>query len=151
MSGCGRPRGPSGRIVVIQVAQQRIDRPHDARENYRMGALTEYLTTLDEPARSVIDRFRERTIALVPEAEEGTSYGMAALRYSGRPLVSVVATRAGFSVFPFSSAVVATVLEQLDGFDSTKGGIRFTAKRLLPDDAFDALVTERQAEIDSAR
>ena len=106
--------------------------------------------THDEPARSTLARYLQRAIDLVPSAEEGTSYGMKALRYRGRPLVSVVATNAGYSVFPFSPAVVELVLTGLDGFDSTKGGIRFSEAQLLPDDAFDALVAARRDEIDTA-
>lgn len=114
-----------------------------------MGTVTEYIAGLDEPARSVLDRYRARAVALVPEAEEGMSYGMAALRYRGRPLVSVVSTRRGYSVFPFSSTVVEHVVAELDGFDSTRGGIRFTDRRHLPDDAFDRLVAGRRDEIDA--
>ena len=78
------------------------------------------------------------------------SYGMAALRYRGRPLISVVSTKQGYSVFPFSPAVVESVIAELGGFDSTKGGIRFTDERHLPNEAFDALVARRRDEIDAA-
>jgi len=115
-----------------------------------MGEVSDYIAGLDEPARSVLERYRARAVAVVPEAEEGTSYGMAALRYRGRPLISVVSTKQGYSVFPFSSAVVDSVMSEFDGFESTKGGIRFTDKRQLPDKAFDALVVRRRDEIDAA-
>jgi uncharacterized protein YdhG (YjbR/CyaY superfamily) len=115
-----------------------------------MGEVTDYIAGLDEPARSVLEHYRERTVAVVPEAEEGTSYGMAALRYRGRPLVSVVSTKQGYSVFPFSPAVVESVVADLDGFEFTKGGIRFTEERRLPNKAFDALVARRRDEIDAA-
>src|SRR5262249_6905435 len=75
-----------------------------------MGEVTDYIGGLAEPARSLLERYRARVVAAVPEAEEGTSYGMAALRYRGRPLVSVVSTKRGYSVFPFSSAVVESVV-----------------------------------------
>ena len=52
-------------------------------------------------------------------------------------------------MFPFSPAVVEDVMAELDGFESTKGGIKFTDKR-LPNKAFDALVTRRRDEIDGA-
>jgi uncharacterized protein YdhG (YjbR/CyaY superfamily) len=89
-------------------------------------------------------------VALVPAAEEGTSYGMAALRYRGRPLVSVVSTKHGYSVFPFSAQVVASVVAELDGFTFSKGGVMFTDERHLPDAAFDALVLRRRDQIDAA-
>jgi uncharacterized protein YdhG (YjbR/CyaY superfamily) len=115
-----------------------------------MGEVTDYIAGLDEPARSLLERYRKRAVTVVPEAEEGTSYGMPALRYRGRPLISVVRTKQGYSVFPFSSTVVASVIAEIEGFDSTKGGIKFTDERSLPDSAFDALVARRRDEIDAA-
>jgi hypothetical protein len=61
-----------------------------------------------------------------------------------------VSTKLGYSVFPFSSAVVERVIAELDGFQSTKGGIKFTDKRQLPNKAFDALVAGRRDEIEAA-
>jgi uncharacterized protein YdhG (YjbR/CyaY superfamily) len=115
-----------------------------------MGEVTDYIASVDEPARSMLQRLLARTLALVPDAVEGKSYGMAALRYRGRPLISVVVAKHGYSVFPFSSHVVEQAIADLDGFDSTKGGIRFTDARPIPDAAFDRLVRGRRDEIDSA-
>jgi len=115
-----------------------------------MGEVSEYIAGLDEPARSLLDGYRARAVALVPDAEEGKSYGMAALRYRGRPLISVVATKAGYSVFPFSAEVVASATASHDGLDATKGGIRFTENTPLPEGLFDALVEARRDEIDAA-
>ncbi len=115
-----------------------------------MGDVTDYIAGLDEPARSLLERYRARAMAAVPEAEEGRSYGMAALRYREKPLISVVSTKQGYSVFPFSSAVVESVVAEFEGHDFTKGGIRFTDERRLPDKAFDALVARRRDEIDAA-
>jgi uncharacterized protein YdhG (YjbR/CyaY superfamily) len=115
-----------------------------------MAELTEYIASLEEPARSVVDGWRVRALQLVPGAEEGKSYGMAALRHRGRPLVSVVLGTAGYTVYPFSADVVEQVLPQLEGFSSTKGGIRFSDSQPLPDAAFAALVTARRDEIDAA-
>jgi uncharacterized protein YdhG (YjbR/CyaY superfamily) len=115
-----------------------------------MSEVTDYIAGLDEPARSVLEQYRVRAVALVPEAEEGRSYGMAVLRYRGRPLISMLSTKQGYSVFPFSPAVVEGVTAEFDEFESTKGGIKFTDKRRLPNKAFDALVTRRRDEIDAA-
>ncbi len=115
-----------------------------------MGAVTDYIGGCGVPARSVLERLRARAMALVPQAQEGTSYGMAALRYRGRPLVSVVSGKRGYSVFPFSAEVVASVVAELHGFPFTKGGVTFTDERQLPDAAFDALVLRRRDQIDAA-
>ena len=115
-----------------------------------MGEVTDYIAGLDQPARMVVESYRARAVELVGTTEEGKSYGMAALRYRGRPLISVVATKQGYSAFPFSPAVVANAIHGREGLDSTKGGIRFTGERPLPDEVFDALVLGRRDEIDVA-
>jgi uncharacterized protein YdhG (YjbR/CyaY superfamily) len=115
-----------------------------------MGEVTDYIASVAEPARPMLERLRSRTLALVPDAVEGRSYGMAALRYRDRPLISVVAAKHGYSVFPFSSDVVERAVADLDGFDSTKGGIRFTDARPIPDAVFERMVLARRDEIDAA-
>jgi uncharacterized protein YdhG (YjbR/CyaY superfamily) len=111
--------------------------------------VTDYIAGLEAPARDTVRRFVDRATALVPESEEGRSYGMPALRYRGRPLVSVVATKKGYSLFPFSSEVVAHAAQSVTGLDSTKGGIRFTEAFPIPDALFDRIVLERRAQIDA--
>ncbi len=115
-----------------------------------MNEVSDYIAGVGEPARSVLTALRDRTLRLVPGAEEGTSYGMPALRYRGRPLISVMATKAGYSLFPFSADVVAGAIGGLPGFASTKGGIKFTDAQPLPDEAFDGIVLARRSEIDAA-
>lgn len=115
-----------------------------------MGTVTDYVAGLDEPARTLLGRLHQRALAIVPDAEEGTSYGLAALRHRGRPLVAVQVTKAGYSAYPFSPAVVESVMAAIDGLEGTKGAIRFTDANPLPDAAYDALVTGRRDEIDAA-
>jgi len=114
-----------------------------------MGDVTDYIESLKGPARSRLELLMARALAAVPTAEEGMSYGMAALRYRGRPLISVVATKQGYSVYPFSSAVVESVVTKFTWAEATKGGIRYTEEHPLPDSAFDALVARRRDEIDA--
>jgi uncharacterized protein YdhG (YjbR/CyaY superfamily) len=83
-----------------------------------MGEVTEYIAGLDEPARSLLERYRQRAMAVAPDAEEGTSYGMAALRYRGRPLISVIRTKEGYSSFPFRPAFDALVAWRRDEIDA---------------------------------
>lgn len=97
----------------------------------------------------LIARYRARALALVPEAEEGDSYGMPALRYRGRPLVALMETKSGFGLYPFSPAVVESVAAAA-GLRTTKGSVQFTADAPVPDELFDAMVVARRDEIDAA-
>jgi uncharacterized protein YdhG (YjbR/CyaY superfamily) len=98
----------------------------------------------------VTARYRELALIEAPDAEDGESYGMPALRYRGRPLISVIAIKAGYAVYPFSPEVVTAALPSLPGFASTKGGVKFTAEQPVPDDVFLAMVRGRRDEIDAA-
>ena len=111
---------------------------------------TTYIQGLDPDVGSHLMGWRLRAQEQIDGTVEGMSYGMPALRYRGRPLVSIVATKAGFSIFPFSADVVASALPDLDGFASPKGGIRFTRERQIPVAVFDRMLKERKAEIDAS-
>jgi uncharacterized protein YdhG (YjbR/CyaY superfamily) len=115
-----------------------------------VGEYSDYLAGLDEPARGILTGITDRVRALVPDAEEGTSYGMAALRYRGRPLFAAVETKDHLSAFPFSPAVVEAVAPELEGYSLSKGTIRFGVDQPLPEGVIDRMVELRRAEIDEA-
>lgn len=97
------------------------------------GPLTAYLATLRATDREALDRVRDIAVRAVPGTTEGTSYGLAALLLDGKPLLGFRAAADHLSVFPFSPAVVAAVADALEGFRLSKGTIRFTARKPLPE------------------
>ena len=50
-------------------------------------------------------------------------------------------------MFPFSPAAIEAVADRLVGFDVSKGTVRFTPDRPLPDDVIAELVRQRAREI----
>jgi uncharacterized protein YdhG (YjbR/CyaY superfamily) len=113
-----------------------------------MGTLTEYLAELPDEQRPALQRVVDVARRLAPDAEEGMSYGMPALRYRGKPLIGVVAAAKHLSVFPFSPAVVEAVAPDLEGYSLSKGTIRFSAAQPVPDEVVERIVTLRLAEIE---
>jgi uncharacterized protein YdhG (YjbR/CyaY superfamily) len=113
-----------------------------------MGTIGDYLAGLQPDQRAALQHVVDIASRVVPDAEEGTSYGMAALRVDGRPLLGLTAAARHLSVFPFSPAVVAAVAPDLDGFSLSKGTIRFTVDRPLPDAVVERVVGLRRAELD---
>jgi uncharacterized protein YdhG (YjbR/CyaY superfamily) len=113
----------------------------------RVSAVDDYFGELDAPARAVFERIRTLAMDVVPEAEDGTSYGMAALRYKRKPLLGFRAAKDHLSVFPFSPRIVDAVRDRLAGFELSKGTIRFTVARQLPDDVVRDVVRLRMDEI----
>jgi uncharacterized protein YdhG (YjbR/CyaY superfamily) len=112
-----------------------------------MGELDDYLSGLEPSARAAFARVRDLAMEIVPDAEQGRSYGMAALRYRNKPLLGFLATKRHLSIFPFSPASVEAVREELAGFDLSKGTVRFSAETPLPDEPVRSLVRHRLAEI----
>jgi uncharacterized protein YdhG (YjbR/CyaY superfamily) len=60
-----------------------------------------YLDALEEPKRTTLVRLRDTIMAIVPDAEQGISYGMPAFRLRGK-------TVAGFAAFKHHLATCPT-------------------------------------------
>lgn len=116
-----------------------------------MGEMSDYIAGLDATDRDLIERIRARAVSLVPEAVEGMSYGMPALRYRDSPLVSVMSAKGHIGLYPFSPAVVTAVEGELEGYSWSKGTIRFTPEHPLPESLVDRIILLRRDEIDAAK
>jgi uncharacterized protein YdhG (YjbR/CyaY superfamily) len=112
-----------------------------------MSIVDEALAEVPSPSREVLQHIIEIARRLAPDAEEGMSYGMPALRVAGKPFVSVVAAAKHLSLFPFSPAAIDAVRDELEGYSLSKGTVRFTAEHPLPDGVVERILRARLAEI----
>ena len=116
-----------------------------------MGTVDDYLAELDPADRAAIDRVYALAREVVPDAEQGKGYGMPALVYRGKPLISVMRAKKHIGVYPFSPDAVTAVaadVEAVAGYGLDKGTIRFQPEHPLPDDVVRALVRARAEQID---
>lgn len=113
----------------------------------RVSAVEDYLGGLDVSTRAVFEHIRNLAIDVVPEAEEGTSYGMPAMKYRQKPLLAFLAAKNHLSIFPFSPQVIDLVRDRLTDFELSKGTIRFTIAAPLPDEVVRDIVRHRMEEI----
>jgi len=116
-----------------------------------MSLFDEYLATVPEPQKTELERIREQVRREVPEAEEATSYGLPAFKYKNRPLLGFRASKNHLSVFPFSPEAVDAARDELVGFDLSKGTVRFTPDKAIPDSALKRLLDQRMREIEEAK
>jgi uncharacterized protein YdhG (YjbR/CyaY superfamily) len=115
-----------------------------------MAEIDDYLARLDEEDATIIGDAYASARSLVSEVEEGMSYGMPALILQGRALLSIMRAKGHFGVYPFSSVVVAKVLETLgpvDGLTSAKGTLRLPLGAPIPEIVIRQLVLTRRDEI----
>jgi len=109
--------------------------------------MDDYLDDLPPAQKAALERVRSVVGDLAPDAEEGTSYGIPAFIYAGRPLLGFNAAKKHLSIFPFSPAAIDAVRDRLDGFDVAKGTIRFSPDSPVPADVLADLVRARMQEI----
>jgi uncharacterized protein YdhG (YjbR/CyaY superfamily) len=105
-----------------------------------------YLSQLAEPARSTLEKVRAVIRSAVPaEATETISYGMPAFRYRGA-LVGYAAFKDHCSFFPMNAALIVEFKEELAGYSTAKGTIRFPLDKPLPAGLVKKLVKARVAQ-----
>ena len=108
--------------------------------------IDEYLAGVRPEQRAALEKLRRAIRAAVPEAEEGISYGLAAFRLNGRPLVAFGATAGHCAFYPMSGTTIAAHEDELKKYDTSKGTIRFPADKPLPAGLVRKLVKARIAE-----
>ena len=114
--------------------------------------IDDYLSSVPEEARATLEKLRKTIRAAAPKAVEVISYQLPTFKLDGRMLVSFAAFKNHCSFFPGSAAMEAHQ-EELKGFDTSKGTIRFPANKPLPAALVKKLVKARvrQNEAKAAR
>jgi uncharacterized protein YdhG (YjbR/CyaY superfamily) len=94
--------------------------------------IDEYLAAVPEPARTTMNKVRTMIRAAAPSAAtEAISYGMPAFKYKGS-LVAFAAFSNHCSLFPMGSAAIEKFKKELEGYQTSKGTIRFPVDKPLP-------------------
>jgi uncharacterized protein YdhG (YjbR/CyaY superfamily) len=106
--------------------------------------IDEYLRTVPEPARATLEKLRKVIKSAAPKATEVISYQMPGFRYQGM-LVYFAAFKNHCSLFP-GSAVMASHVEELKAYETSKGTIRFPIDKPLPAALVRKLVKARIAD-----
>lgn len=123
-------------------------KPHDVPA--RSADIDAVLATLPEATRDALEALRDTIRAAAPSAVESINYGVPAFKYRGRPFVSFGAGKAHCSFYVQSPAVMEAHADELAGYATSKGTIRFRADAPLPAALVTKLVRARMAEIEEA-
>ena len=113
--------------------------------------IDEYLAAVSTEQRAALEKLRKTIREMVPQAEECISYGLAAFRLNGRPLVAFGAATNHCAFYPLSSSTVDALQDELKSYDTSKGTIRFSADRPLPAALVRKLVKARVKENESRK
>lgn len=107
-----------------------------------------YLAGLSDDKKAALDKMRKTIQAIAPEAQECISYGVAAFRIHGKPLVAFGASANHCAFYPMDGTTVEAHREELRGFEIRKGTIHFQPDRPLPASLLRKLVKARIAIIE---
>ncbi len=109
--------------------------------------IADYLGRLPEDQRDALEQLRSVIRDSLPELEECISYGIPAFCLDGKPLGSYGASKKHCAFYPMDPDLLAAHLEELSGFETSKGTIRFQPGTPLPVISVREIVLERAASI----
>ena len=112
------------------------------------ATIDEYLASVSDDKRPALEKLRNTIRSIAPKAEECISYGIPAFRLNGM-LVGFGATSKHCALYLMSGTIVEAFRDDLRGYDTSKGTIRFQAEQPLPVALVKKLVRARIAENES--
>lgn len=113
------------------------------------GDVDAYLGTLSADKRATLEKVRRAIRAAAPQAHEGLSYGMPAF-IQDKPIAGYAAGARHCAYYPMSGAVTSALQADLEGYETSKGAIRFPVGSPPPATLIRKLVKARLAEIAAA-
>ena len=106
-----------------------------------------YVEALDEPKRSTLQALRKTILEIVPDAEQGLSYGMPAFKRQGKTVAGFAAFKGHLSYLPHSGSVLAELGDTIAGYETSKGSLKFAIDKPLPKRLVRQLVKSRMREL----
>ena len=105
--------------------------------------IDQYLDALEEPKRATLALLRQTILDVLPEAEQGISYGVPAFKVRGKTIAGFAAFKNHLSYLPHSGSVFPQLKEQLKGYSMSTGALRFDIDHVLPAFLVERLIAVR--------
>jgi uncharacterized protein YdhG (YjbR/CyaY superfamily) len=110
-----------------------------------------YLETIEQPQREALSELRDAIMEIVPDAEQCISYGYPAFRLGGKVIAGFGAFKKHLSFFPHSGSALNALQDELTGYSTSKGTLRFTSDVALPRALVKRLLDTRIEQLSNAK
>ena len=90
------------------------------------------LDALEEPKRTTLARLRQTILDVLPDAEQGISYGLPAFKVHGKTIAGFAAFKNHLSYLPHSGSVFPQLESELKDYTMTTGALHFGIAEPLP-------------------
>jgi len=105
--------------------------------------IDQYLDGLEEPKRTTLARLRQTILDILPEAEQRISYGVPAFKVRGKAIAGFAAFKNHLSYLPHSGSVFPELKDELRGYSTSSGALRFGIDQPLPVPLVEKLIAVR--------
>ena len=115
------------------------------------SSVATYISGFPRPVQTILKRVRAIVRKAVPEAEESISYQIPTYKLKGRPVIYFAAFKEHYSIYPSNTRLVAAFKDQLEGYEQSKGTIRFPLSEPVPVTLVAAIAKFRAKEVTEAQ
>ena len=105
--------------------------------------IDQYLGALEEPKRTTLAGLRQTILDILPEAEQGIAYGLPAFKVRGKTIAGFAAFKNHLSYLPHSGSVFPQLKDELKGYSTSSGALRFGIDQPLPAPLVEKLIAVR--------
>jgi uncharacterized protein YdhG (YjbR/CyaY superfamily) len=102
-----------------------------------------YLHSVEEPKRTTLAHLRQTILEIIPDAEQGISYGVPAFKIQGKTVAGFAAFKNHLSYLPHSGSVFPRLSNELAGYSMSTGALRFDIDTPLPRELVEKLIAVR--------
>lgn len=92
----------------------------------------QYLSQFSGPGLTTALELRKTLLELIPEGEEGMSYGMPVVKIQGKAIAGYAIAKKHVGYYPHSSLVISKVPGLGERYKTTKGALKIPSGELLP-------------------